>query len=198
MTLLTLGDAKLTLGIDGTLDDDLLQDYVDAATPVIEDLVGPVDVSDYIETYDGGATQIVLLHAPVTAVTEVIESLGASYVRVLAAQDIFTGGDAGSFAYTLEAETGVVTRRAAGVAVCFATGTRNVRVTYSAGRVDVPANIHLAAMELVRSWWQIGQQGNRPGFGEAPEMDAFTPSGYAVPSRVIELCAAQRRIPGIA
>jgi hypothetical protein len=57
--------------------------------------------------------------------------------------------------------------------------------------------VRLAAEEQLRFLWQLGQQGNRPGWGDAADDVEFTPSGFAVPKRVIELCADSLRPPGI-
>jgi hypothetical protein len=62
----------------------------------------------------------------------------------------------------------------------------------------VPQNVRLATRELVRHHWQIGKQGQRPGGGGAPSAEAWTPSGFAVPRRVIELCGGNARIDGFA
>lgn len=197
MAVITLDQAKLTLGITNSSKDELLQFYVDAATPVITYLGCDVDSTPYVETYDGGAPQIMLNHAPVLTVTSVVESYGSNYIRTLTPVDIFSGNPSDAYAYSIELPTGVITRRAAGVAVNFAPGNRNVKVSYTAGIADPPANVVLAALELVRAWWQVGQQGNRPGFGDAPEM-AYATLPPDVQQRVRQLLSAQQRLPGLA
>lgn len=197
MAVITLDDAKSVLGITDTSKDALLQSYVDGVTPVVEYLSSDIDQTDYTETYDGGRVQIMLLHYPVISVSSVIESYGSNYVRTLTADDIFSGAAVDAYAYTLDdADTGALTRRAAGVAVNFAPGRRNIQVVYTAGRAVVPGNLRLAALEMVRFWWETAQQGNRPAFGDAPE-ETFGAMPSDVRERVHEILAGDIRLPGI-
>lgn len=183
--LITLADAKATLSIgSGTADDAQIAVYITAATPVIEDITGPVlAASGRTKVFDGG-TVAVLLPCAVTAVTTVVENAVTltDYTVNLAAGVVYAG-------------TSLASRQ-------FFPGRQNITVTYTAGTAtgtsDVPAHIRLATKELVRFWWQIGQQANRPGFGDQAEPDAWTPSGFAVPRRVIELCAPTPRMAGFA
>lgn len=188
--------AKVMLGTNDDQDAELHL-YTDAVTPVLVYLGCDLDSTDYTDTFDGGACQIMLHHTPVISVTSVIESWGSNYTQTLTATDLFSGsGSTGSYCYSIELATGVLTRRAAGVAIPFAPGTRNVQVAWTAGFADIPANLTLAALELVRGWWQIGEQGNRPAFGDSPEM-AFAALPPDVRVRVREMLADHLRLPGI-
>jgi hypothetical protein len=63
----------------------------------------------------------------------------------------------------------------------------------------VPPNVRLAARELLRHWWQLGKQGQGGagnGFGQGAE--TYTPGGYAVPYRVVQLCGRLNRLGGFA
>lgn len=198
MAVITLTQAKLLLGTPDSKDT-LLQFYVDAVTPVLTYLGCDVDTSTaYTDTFDGGACQISLPHAPVLTVTSVIESWGANYTQTLTATDLFSGsGSTSAYCYSIELNTGLLTRRAAGVAVPFANGTRNIQVAWTAGFADPPGNVVLAALELLRGWWQIAEQGNRPAFGDAPEM-AFAALPGDTRQRVREMLAGNIRLPGLA
>jgi hypothetical protein len=54
-------------------------------------------------------------------------------------------------------------------------------------------NFQMAAGELVRFWVQQGKQGWRPNAQMDSDSVAWTPSGFAVPKRVIELCVNKSR-----
>ena len=181
-----------------TADDEDLRLVIAAATGPMEDICGPIIARNCDEWHDGGGTMIRLLQAPAISITTVTESYGAGYFRTLTQQDL----DAGSFdafGYTVDLADAILTRRISGAAGRFADGRRNVHVTYVAGRATIPPNIIRATRRLVRWLWQTEMQGiSRPTSGQAVEATSTTPSGYRVPPSVIELCAAEAKIPGIA
>ncbi|WP_353809154.1 hypothetical protein [Agromyces sp. SYSU T00194] len=181
MALITLADAKKSIynGYAGssTADDTDIQEYIDAATPVIEDIVGPLEADTIVYERDGGKTGIQLPTA-IASVDEVLED----DVEIA---DYFASKSAGII------YAGTRTNRRQ-----FSPGTRNIQATVTVGRT-VPPNVKLATRELVRFWWQQGRQGNnRPSLGvESPgEPMVNTPSGFAVPRRVWELCRPDRVI----
>jgi hypothetical protein len=178
--LVGLGEIKSTLRIAATkldYDSDLI-DWIAAATPIIEDIVGPILTATETQTYDGDV-MAVLLPSAATSITSVTENGTAiSYTANLEAGIVYAG-------------TSLAPRR-------FFPGRQNITVVYTVGSGNVDPNIREGAKELIRVWWQIGQQANRPGFGDQVEPDAWTPSGFAVTRRVIELCAPKPRVPGFA
>lgn len=179
-------------------DDDLLRLYIASATEVIEDIVGPVVPRAVDEWIDGGSPQIILGTPNVLEVLTVGESWGSTNYRSLTSSPLDSGTSAGAYTFTFDPPS-TLTRRTSGAAAPFPAGRRNVHVTYRVGMTTIKPNLILAAQEEFRFLWQLGQQGNRPGFGSAPEAAEETPSGYAVPRRVIELCGgAGRYLPGIA
>ena len=91
---------------------------------------------------------------------------------------------------------GTITAGETGGVRDFEYGFQNIVVTVTVGG-EVPANVKLAARELVRFWWQQGRQANIPAFGEAPE-SGMVPMGFAVPKRVHELLEPNKRIAGFA
>lgn len=170
--------AHLNIAADKTMFDEELRAFIEAATPVVEDVVGPVVVRTYTEVHNGGPV-LVLDHCPVVSLTSITAVLtgGSSYETT----DVDTDQD-----------TGVV-RRLDGAAF-----TGPLRVAYRAGRAVIPPNITQGAKEIVRHMWdtQRGHAGTRPGLGE--EEFVTTGSGFTIPRRVMELLAPQRKAPVVA
>lgn len=178
--LITLEDARKSLGwaVTDTANDADLERYIEAATPVIENITGPLIARSESYTFDGGSRAVVL---PVrfASVTTVVES-GVTITD-----------------YVAEPDAGVIAAGSTSSPREFAAGHQNVVVTVQVGSATVPAHVKLATRELVRHWWQQGRQGNRPGFGN--EMPAeTTPMGFAVPKRVRELLEPSPRLAGFA
>lgn len=148
--------------------------YVAAATPVIEDIVGPVLYGQYTLKADGGKPSVVL-PGTVQSILSVTEN---GYPVTAYVYDETSN--------TLTAGTMWAPRR-------FMPTVRGIVVTYMGGFQVIPPNVILGTRELVRHWYQIGHQGTRPNNGNLPVSgDVFTPSGFAVPRRVMELCTATR------
>lgn len=181
--IIGLADARdaLNLTAANTAHDDELRSYLAAATPVIEDITGPVLKATKTYTTDGGHVAVMLPHTDVTvtAVAEGSTTLAASQ-------------------YAVDSAAGVVRRSAGTGYLPFLEGVRNVTVTYTVGSGVVAPNVAMATRELVRHWYQQGQQANRPSFGGSDVEAVFTPSGYAVPRRVIELLGTPAMRPGMA
>lgn len=178
--LVTLEDVRKSLGFaatDTTNDSDI-ERYIEAATPVIENIVGPLIARSRVFTFDGGSSTVVV---PVrfVSVTSIVES-GVAITDFVA-----------------DVQAGTITAGTTDGVRDFAYGYQNVVVTVSVGAATVPANVKLAAREIVRFWWQQGRQANIPAFGDAPE-SGVTPMGFAVPKRVIELLEPNKRIAGFA
>lgn len=178
------------------VNDVLLARYIDAARYVIEGLVGSVVPTQYTEFYDGGKPFVALRHRPVISVDAVTEYYGLG-AYTLTNQPL--GSQSDYFGYTVDLPRAKVIRRAMGSdAVLFIPGTENVKVTYTAGRSPTPDHIKYAACELVRFWWQQGQQGGSstymPGGGQAP--DPAPIYGYAIPNRIREILLPDLQPPG--
>lgn len=178
--IVSVRDAKLHLNenIDDTTIDEELRGFIEAATPVVEDVVGPVVVRSYSEVHSGGPL-LVLGYSPVISLASLAPVLTTGTTYQVADLDVDT-------------EVGVV-RRLDGGRFC-----GPLRVTYRAGRPVIPANITQGAKEVIRHMWetQRGHSGARPGFGE--EEFVTTGSGFTVPRRVMELLAPHRKAPLIA
>lgn len=176
--LITLADAKLSLGksVGDTSSDADIENYIEAATPVIENITGPMIARNRTYVRDGGGVIVV---DPFNSIVSVTES-------GVAVTDFVANGTAG-----------IVTAGTSSTTRAFKAGVGNVVVVASVGSATIPPNIQLAARELVRFWWQLGRQGNRPAFGNEMPSEVV-PSGFAVPRRVIELCEPHRSSVGFA
>lgn len=178
--IVSLVDTKrhLNMSLTDTGPDEELRGFIEAATPVVEDVTGPVVVRTYTEVHSSGSL-LVLGNSPVVSLTSLTAVLtgGTSYA--------VDGVD-------LDGETGIVRRLDGGVF------TGPLRSTYKAGRPVVAANITQGAKEVIRHMWdtQRGHSGARPGFGE--EEFVQTGSGFTIPRRVYELLAPHKRAPLIA
>jgi hypothetical protein len=197
--IISLADARLGLGLTtgATAKDDDLRSAILGATPIMEDLVGPILSRSCDEWHDGGAPTVRLLQAPCLSVATVVESWG-TFTRTLTAQPLDgTGFDA--YGYTVDLNDGILQRRVSGQSGIFNPGRRNIHVTYVAGRTVISENILKATRRLVRHFWQQEQQTPpRPDLS-APESTPMTttPSGFAVPQVVVDLCAGDLRTVGI-
>lgn len=195
--LVTLTDVHNHLNIPtaDTSHDTELQGFIDAAQPVVEDVVGPVVNVTLDEWYDGGGMFLSVRHRPIVSVTSVTEYIGTSTYTLTqcATPDLGT-----TYSYSFETSGQIVRRSAGGGMRAFPDGTSNVRVVYVAGRATVPANIRMGTLEVIRHNYQLGQQGGRPAFGGGAEDVAWTPSGFAIPTRAIEWLTPNRRHPSIA
>lgn len=170
--IISLDDARVALNMPLNTPQSTLEDlrlYCCAATPVIEDLVGPVLVRTVTQTVQKGWSFAALYERAASLVSVV--NADASVVP--------------ASSYTFNQSTGLLT--------FFAPTSQVVTITYTSGAAIIPQNVRLAAQELVRHLWQVKQ---RPQGPTPPE--AYTPSGFAVPKRVIELCKPSAKIGGFA
>lgn len=178
--LITLADAKASLGIPTgtTTNDSDIEKYVMAATPVIENITGPLIARSITCTRDGGGG-VIILGVPFNTVTSLVES-GVTVTD-----------------YVADARAGLIYAGTTATQRTFKDGLSNVVATVTVGSATIPQNVQLAARELVRHWWQQGRQGNRPGFG-----NEFTDSpavSFGVPTRRLqELLSANSGLPGFA
>jgi len=180
--IISLSDAKAALNTPAgaRVNDDELRLYIAATTEIIEDIVGAVLSSTKTQTFDGGGNALLLAEraASITSVT-VGGVATTDYVANLTAGIVYSGSTGDS---------------------SFTWGRQNVVVTYATGASSIDPNVILAAREEVSFLYQLGQQGGRPSLGGAVPDMSWTPSGFAVPKRVMELCAPSmaRRMPGFA
>jgi hypothetical protein len=178
--------------------------WINAVRPVIENLVGPVILTQFEEWHDGGNSFIVLRRRPSTA-------LGTTPYLVLNAISEYNGPiewplsiiaspDRGQlYSAQLDAQLGQVVRRTAGGGVqAFPYQPQAVHVTYVAGQSSVPDNVAEATLELIRQNYQHTAQAPRNARGSSSEPPEPPPMGFFVPGRVRELLGPNRRYPSIA
>lgn len=152
--------------------------YVAAATPVIEDITGPLLVRTEVLSAVGGSAAVPLPHPP------------SSIIAVTANGDPVTD-------FVPDLNNGIITAGSWFATSYFPPG--ELVITYTVGGQTVPPNVRLAARELVRHWWESGMQSSGGAIrGQGSDGDVFTPSGFAVPRRVIELCRPNQKIGGFA
>ncbi|MEP6477846.1 MAG: hypothetical protein ABJB03_00515 [Rhodoglobus sp.] len=181
--LVSLAEAKKALQIPVTMagDEDELRLYIAAATIVIEDMVGAILVAE-VEQYGNGGKFGIQLHDRPTEVTEVTVD------GVVLAPD----------QYVVSPGAGIVYCGPSAAPVRFRPGRQNVKITYTVGSSKISANVRLAVDHLIGHLWRISQQGGHQQYQESSEETSYSPSGFAVPRRVAELCAATPRLAGMA
>lgn len=147
--------ASFGIGVDRSHDVKLNR-FINAATPLIENVVGPVIVRQFEEWHDGGSDLIQLHRLPSAGFeTEpVLQLVGASeyrgpieYPLSVIASPVF-----GSiYSVFLDPDMGTITRRTAGGrTIAFMPGRQSIHVIYRAGQSQVPMNVYQAALETVR------------------------------------------------
>jgi hypothetical protein len=191
--------AHLNIPTNDTRQDDELQGFILAAGDVARNHCGPFLPETHTQYFDGGRSQI-MPDWPVASVLSMTEFYGLSSFP-LTEQPL--DGQMNAFAFTVDYATGEITRRTfGGEAATFAFGSKNIKLVYTAGRAGaVPWSVRLGVLELIRHLWQLTQQGGgRPKFnGSAYEGgEGMVPTGFAIPSRVLELWQPYYRGPGIA
>lgn len=150
--------------------------YVAAATPVIEDITGPILADTRTRTVTGGRESVILPGQPSEVVA--VEVNGEPVTAWWLQYGILFAGS-----------RSIPSRFPGGELV----------VVYRVGNQVVPPNVRLAARELVRHWVQVGKQAVGGGIRNQDfNDDVFTPSGFAVPRRVIELCQPHAQVGGFA
>lgn len=181
----------LNLAASNTVHDDELMLYIAAATEVIEDITGPLIAASITRLFDGGETAVLLPQqlASVTSVTE-------SGVTLTAGTD-----------YVADLPSGILYRteingrpRLWGTSWGAYQQRQIVSVVYTVGSGVIPQAVARATTEEVRFLYQISQQGGRPAWGQDQSEMAWTPSGFAVPRMVSELCqptANKQRFQGV-
>lgn len=180
----SLEDAKAELNIPGSVNvnDDELRRYITAAMPIVEDVVGRVGPGVVeVETFDGGVGGVALAERVRSVTSVVVDGVA------LTAND-----------YVVNAASGIIYAGRQGNGV-FASGRQNVVVTYTSGDQDVPPNVVTAGAIIAAHLYSVGQW-SRSGRGRTDETIVTTGSGFAVPSRALELLgsSAHRSMPGFA
>ena len=194
-------------------DDTNLASFIEAADEVIRFECDEILPRQFQEQHDGGKYKIYLYHRPILEVLNIQENWGYISYELDFQQVGALPETTSMFGYSIDnAVAGEISRRSvASVPIPFIPGDENILVEYIAGMSKVPANIKLAAKELVAHWWRNSQQ--RPGGAGAgiPAEVAFdsvvganysrdTESGnqninIGVPNRILELIKGSRHMP---
>ncbi|MCP3820067.1 hypothetical protein NLX86_18800 [Streptomyces sp. A3M-1-3] len=185
--LLSLADAKKHLNIPASStsdDDDEIRGWLEATTRVVEHFVGPIARRTVVETHRvGWVRALVLRQTPVIALTAVAPVLTGGTTYAVADLD-------------LDGETGVIVRKDGGAL------RGPLRVTYTAGRLVVAANISHAARIILQHLWRTQRGSARgPALAGGDDYAVTEPIpglGYAVPNRALELLQPDRLPPGVA
>ncbi|MGH3381858.1 MAG: hypothetical protein ACRDP6_44735 [Actinoallomurus sp.] len=197
--IVDISSVRAHLNLTNATQDDELQGFILAAGDLARDVVGPLLPEQHTQFFDGGTKTVVPDWLPLASIQSMTEYYGLSGF-VLTEQPLGTQVDA--FGYTVDYTTGQITRRTfGGEAALFPIGDKNVKLVYTAGMGGaIPWTVRLGALELIRHLWQLTQQSGRPRYGGAAldGESAPTPTGFALPARVLELWAPYRRPPGIA
>lgn len=175
--IVTVAEAKSQLNKGGTVDDDELALYVAAVNEPVARYIGYATPTAAEDTFDGGSHDLLLTRRPVLSVESVTVD-GAA----LAADT-----------YTVDKLAGVLPS----LRGCFAAGTQNVVVAYTAGRTEVPPHAKLAALIIIQHLWetQRGRDSRRLPRGEE-DVVQFAGFGFAIPNRAAQLLGSPT--PGIA
>lgn len=168
MSVVSLADARQFLNFTSDVDDDELVSMIDRAQAILERRVGPLEPVTVTDEVHTGPGPIVLRKYPVLSAT------AATYAGA-AVTDL-----------DLDVDSGVLYGT-------FGSVSRAVKVTYTAGRDLLPADLEEAVLELVKHLW-VSQRVpgvGRPGFqgfgGGTGESDPPAAAGYLLPYRVQSL-----------
>jgi uncharacterized phiE125 gp8 family phage protein len=172
----SLDDLKAHLNITSGTNDDELLDMLDAATGVVEGLVGPITSGTVTEThYRVRSDALVLQQMPVGSLSSISYRVG----------NVETGLLVGDF--LLDPATGIV-RSAYGYHFC-----GDYTVTYTVGE-SLPAAVRQALLIIAAHLWET-QRGAAPVGPLAADDGALTPGlGYAIPNRARELLVPYTQI----
>lgn len=193
--IIVLDQAKSFLNISDVTYDEELTTFVNVASQMIVNRIGQVvqPAAALDEWYDGGSERIVLRNnGPIVSVTSVAEVMG-TVTYSLAEVTLDSAPSGNPYTFTVDLDMAVLVRRAAGIAVPFADGIRNIHVAYVAGYGTVPADIAQACQLLVKHLWETQRGSIKPGAGGSSQ----PATSYSLPARVAEILAPYY-LPGIA
>jgi hypothetical protein len=178
--IVSLADVKshLKKRVTDTADDAKLQEFIGAATDLIEDRMGrvvPVTITE--DVFSRGDT-IVLRERPVIEIVSVTRYPGGT---LLPAHDVTT------------LTRGWRLTSAEGVLETSGRFPGDMRIVYRAGRQPVPRRFRMAGKELTAHLWrtsQLNQEGGRPQAQGDTQVPA---SSYALPYNVRQLLGLDRQ-----
>lgn len=202
--LLTAAEIKDVLEVSGSDHDTELAALITAVSGRIDDLCGPV-VNRTItsELHSGGVHKIRPYFTPISSVTTLTEYVSTTSTTVTAETNSTKPADG----YLLDGAgryDRFIRRRSGGADALFASGRRNVEVTYVAGRVADTASVdelfkRAAALFITHLWKQSAPAWftSQEFFDETPERQVSVPT-FGVPNAVKHLLADEMRAPVVA
>jgi hypothetical protein len=151
----------------------------------VEFFVGPVARRTVRQVVRGGRATLVLHTRPVLEVTAVTPLQSWQQAVDVGVLDV-------------DAETGIVRRTDIQL---FPAG--DYRITYTAGRAAVRANVSLAAKLILQHMWRTNYGASRglPSIGGGEDYAVTEPIhglGYAIPNRALQLLQGDRDVGGFA
>lgn len=179
--MIDLAAAKREINEESAKHDAEIQDHLDTAIAVVEEIVGPITSRTFTETVWPNGEVLVLSRYPIIALTSVVGAYG--YTDTYAVSSIYTDADAGILRLgTRQTWT-----------------TSPLTVTYVAGRTVSDPRIDRAVLELFRINWRPQQGGNYSAFDEAVAAgEGSFRLGYFVPRNLEEGLLRAFNVPRIA
>lgn len=164
-----LADAKLQLNMTTSTDDEELRFYLEAATDVVEDILGRAVIRRTFTEEHTAWGEFMLNWTPVVSLASVATVDGTTTWNVA---DLHVS------------KAGVVSAKAGVTAV-----EGDITVTYTAGETVVRSNWSLAARIIIQHIWdtQRGSQGGAHPAGLETPGAGFTRFGFLIPNRAKEL-----------
>ena len=186
--------------------DDLFREYIEAATPLIENLTGPIVKQSFDEWYEGGTASISLRHKPsygygtspflfVQAISEYRGPIEYNLSLVP------TPTQGSVYSAMVNGELGTIARRTSGGgSMPFPLNperpAQSVHVVYTAGQETTPANVKRALIETVR-WWHVTTQPVGRGAQTGADWENQKPM-VALPYHAVAMLEPTRRHPAFA
>lgn len=191
--LVSLADVKSYLNITSAASDEQLRGFIEAATGVVENVIGPVIIQTITEVHTRPGPVLQLQQPPVIALVSLMSILTV-LPPVFGASQVYD-------VTTLDADpaSGIV-RRLDGLPIgraCAGSAPVPLRAVYSAGRRTVPAPVTLAARIIIDGMWDT-QRGHfegirpRPGGGPTPPKKGRTVRD-TIPPLALEMLQPYRR-----
>jgi hypothetical protein len=177
--IVSLADAKAHLNMTGTSEDEEIQAWLAAITPIVEQRVGAVIPRTHTEQHTAGRS-LWLRNPPVISLTSVAP--------------LFTTGGTTYLPADLIVSTSGRVRRGDGSA--FTGGPYTV--TYLAGRRVIPANITQAVLVILKHLWETQRGASRLPLQSEDDTQLVPGFGFAVPNRAMELLEPDRLLFGYA